>query len=110
MRELSILALILCAIPALAKNPLPSQSTNQSTDLAVNLSDPPVPVGGLTVQQSGAAATTNLTYSYRAVIRTLIGNMLFLSPPFIISAAQIERIVTALRAAIIETRETPAGR
>jgi adenosylmethionine-8-amino-7-oxononanoate aminotransferase len=36
--------------------------------------------------------------------------MLFLAPPFIISAGQIERIVTALRAAIIETREEPPGR
>jgi adenosylmethionine-8-amino-7-oxononanoate aminotransferase len=36
--------------------------------------------------------------------------MLFLSPPFIISAAQIERIVAALRAAITETREEPSGR
>jgi len=74
MRGLSILALILCAIPALANNPLPSQSTNQSTDLAVNLSNPPVPVGGLTIQQSGAAGPTNLAYYYWIVTRTLIGN------------------------------------
>jgi hypothetical protein len=73
MRGLSILALILCAFPALAKNALPSQSTNQSTDLAVNLSNPPVPVGGLTIQQSGAAGPTNLAYYYWSVTRT-IGN------------------------------------
>ena len=72
MRGLSILALILCAIPALAKNPLPSQSTNQSTDLGVNLSNPPVPVGALTTQRSGAARPTNLAYYYWS--RTLIGN------------------------------------
>src|SRR5580700_3612319 len=73
MRGLSILALILCAFPALAKNALPSQSTNQSTAFAVNPSNPPVPVGGLTIQQSGAAEPTNLAYYYWIVTRT-IGN------------------------------------
>src|ERR1700691_1290036 len=77
MRGLSILALILCAILALGKNPLPSQSTSQSTDLAVNLSDPPVSVGGLVIQQSGAVGPTNLAYYYWIVTGALIGN----SPP-----------------------------
>lgn len=43
------------------------------------------------------------------LVRTLIGNMLFLSPPFVISAPQIDRIVAAIRSAIIETREEAAG-
>lgn len=38
------------------------------------------------------------------LVRTLLGNMLFLSPPFVISEEQITGIVNALRAAIIETR------
>jgi adenosylmethionine-8-amino-7-oxononanoate aminotransferase len=39
------------------------------------------------------------------LIRTLIGNMLFLAPPFVITEDQITHIANALRAAIIETRE-----
>jgi putrescine aminotransferase len=38
------------------------------------------------------------------LVRTLIGNMLFLSPPFVITEEQITRMVAAIRAAIIETR------
>jgi putrescine aminotransferase len=38
------------------------------------------------------------------LIRNLIGNMLFLAPPFVISEEQVERMVAAIRAAIVETR------
>jgi putrescine aminotransferase len=61
-------------------------------------------------EQERAQKVMRAARDHGLLVRTLIGNMLFLSPPFIISAAQIERIVAALRAAIIETREEPPGR
>ena len=61
-------------------------------------------------EQERAQKVMRAARDHGLLVRTLIGNMLFLSPPFIISAGQIERIVTALRAAIIETREEPPGR
>lgn len=44
------------------------------------------------------------------LVRTLIGDMLFLSPPFVVTEEQIDKIVEALRAAIIDTRECNASR
>jgi putrescine aminotransferase len=38
------------------------------------------------------------------LVRTLIGNILFLSPPFVITADQMERMFTAVRESIVETR------
>ena len=38
------------------------------------------------------------------LVRTLIGNILFLAPPFVISEDQVDQTVDAIRAAIIETR------
>ena len=51
-----------------------------------------------------AARVMRAARDHGLLVRTLIGNMLFLSPPFIVSEEQIERIVAAIRAAIIETR------
>jgi L-2,4-diaminobutyrate transaminase len=38
------------------------------------------------------------------LVRSLIGNIVWLSPPFITSRDQLERMVGSLRAAICETR------
>jgi len=76
MKKLIFLLSAVLGLPVfvVGQNPSPPQPAPDATTIGIKLLQPPVSVGGLTIQQNGAAAPTGLTYFYWVVARFSVGN------------------------------------